>query len=148
MANTSKSGIKLPSFTLVVERVKIKELVEAIGDENPIYRDPDAAMAEGYLDTPCPPTFITLAFQEFTGVFLRALAELEISLVRAIHGEEEYEYLLPIYPGDRLTVTPVVESIVEKKSRSGDLVLVTLRTVVMNQRDQAVLRTKSLIIER
>lgn len=148
MVNTSKSGVTLPSFSLCVERVKIKELVEAIGDDNPIYVDPDAARAAGYLDTPCPPTFITLACQEFTGFFLRVLAELEIPLVQAVHGEEEYEYVQPMYPGDRLTVAPVIESVVEKQSRSGGLGLVTLRTVVTNQRGEEVLRTRSLIIER
>lgn len=148
MVNTSKSGMTLPSFTLRVEQVKIKELVDAIGDDNPIYRNPDAARAEGYLDTPCPPTFITLACQEFTGFFLHLLADLEIPLVRAVHGEEEYDYVQPIYPGDWLTVAPVVESVVEKQSRSGGLGLVTLRTVVTNQRDEEVIRTRSLIIER
>ena len=148
MVNTSKSRMTLPTFTLRVERVKIKEFVEAIGEDNPIYRDPDAARVEGYLDTPCPPTFITLACQEFTGFYVYALAEVEIPLVRAVHGEEEYEYVQPIYPGDWLTVAPVIESVVAKQSRSGGLGLVTLRTVVTNQRDEEVMRTRSLIIER
>jgi acyl dehydratase len=148
MADTSKAGIKLPPITLLVERVKIRELMEAIGDTNPIYRDPECARAEGYRDTPCPPTFITLAFQEFTGFSVHLLKELGIPLARTVHGEEEYEYLQPIYPGDELTIAPVIESVVEKQSRSGGLALVTLQTVVTNQSGLEVMRTRSLIIER
>ncbi|MBM3302825.1 MAG: MaoC family dehydratase N-terminal domain-containing protein, partial [Deltaproteobacteria bacterium] len=79
--------MKLPAFAFDVPAVKIRELVDAIGDDNPVYRSSEAAMAEGYRDTPCPPTFITLACQEFTGYFLRVLNELGIPLVKALHGE-------------------------------------------------------------
>lgn len=148
MADKSKAGMTLPSYTFQVERVKIKELVQAIGDENPIYTDRDAARAEGYADTPAPPTFITLAFQEFTGFYLQVLADLDIPLIRAVHGEEEYEYLAEVYPGDLLTIAPFIESIEEKQTKSGTLNLVQLRTVVTNRHGTEVLRTSSLLIER
>lgn len=148
MADKSKVGASLPSYTFAVERVKIRELVRAIGDENPIYVDKASAQAEGYEDSPAPPTFITLAFQEFTGFYLGVLADLGIPLIRAVHGEEEYEYLAETYPGDLLTITPAIESIQEKHTRSGGVDLVTLRTVVTNQHGVEVLRTRSLLIER
>ncbi len=148
MADTDKVGLTLPTFTLAVERVKIKELVEAIGDGNPIYRDREAAMAQGYGDTPCPPTFATLAMQEFCGGYFRAFEALGISLSKVLHGEEEYEYLGDIYPGDVLTCRMTVESIVEKKTKSGPLDLITLRTVFTNQEGTEVLRARSVIIER
>lgn len=148
MADLSKVGLELPTYTFEVERVKIKELVQAIGDDHPIYQDKEFVKAEGYPDTPCPPTFITLAFQEFTGAYFRAFKELGIPLSAVLHGEEEYEYLGGIYPGDRLICKMKVESIVQKQTKSGRMELITLETLFTNQRGEDVLRARSLIIER
>lgn len=148
MTDLSKVGLKLPTYTFDVERVKIKEFVQAIGDDNPIYQDKEIALAEGYRDTPCPPTFITLAFQEFTGAYFRVFEELGISLSTVLHGEEEYHYLGEIYPGDRLVCEMRVESISQKQTKSGRMDLITLKTLFTNQRGEDVLEARSLIIER
>lgn len=148
MADVSKTGKGLPPYTFEIERVKIKEFVEAIGDDNSIFANKETANSEGYLDTPCPPTFITLAFQEFTCAYLKVFEELEISLDSVLHGEEEYEYLGEIYPGDLLTCKMVFQSIVKKQTKSGQMVLITLRTLFTNQREEDVLKATSLIIER
>ncbi|MBW2028969.1 MAG: MaoC family dehydratase N-terminal domain-containing protein [Deltaproteobacteria bacterium] len=148
MADKSKQGLSLPSYRLRIERVKIKEFVEAIGDPNPIYVDPEAAISQGYRDTPCPPTFATMAFQEFTGAYFKAFEELGIPLEKVLHGEEEYEYLAEIYPGDTLNCTMTFESIVEKTTKSGKMDLITLHTTFNNQNGQEVIRARSLIIER
>ena len=148
MADKSKIGIKLPTYRLNVERVKIHELMRAIGDNNPIYLDKSSAAAEGYPDTPCPPTYITMAFQEFTGAYLNILEMLGVPLEHVLHGEEEYEYVGEIFPGDVLHCQMSCESIVEKKTKSGNLDLITLQTIFTNQKDQTVLKARSLIIER
>jgi len=148
MADTSMTGKTLPLYTVNVEGVKIKELVSAIGDNNPIFLDKEDAIGEGYLDTPCPPTFFTSAFQEFTGAYLRAFDELGVAMSSVLHGEEEYEYLKEIYPGDTLTCSMKIESIVEKQAKSGTMNLITLRTGFTNQNGVSVARARSLIIER
>jgi acyl dehydratase len=148
MADTSMTGKTLPPYTLNVEGVKIKELVSAIGDDNPIFLDREAAIGEGYSDTPCPPTFFTSALQEFTGAYLRAFDELGVALSSVLHGEEEYEYLKEIYPGDTLTCSMKIGSIVEKQTKSGIMNLITLRTDFTNQNGESVARARSLIIER
>lgn len=148
MADKSKVGMALPPYIVKVERAKIKELVDAIGDDNPIFLDKETAKSEGYQDTPCPPTFSTLAFQEFTGAYFRAFEALRVSLSNVLHGEEEYEYLREIYPGDVLRCSMFVESIIEKQTRSGPMDLITLRALFANQQGEEVLRSRSLIIER
>jgi len=157
MADKSKIDIKLPTYVLKVERVKIRELMGAIGDNNPIYIDKSKAVAEGYPDTPCPPTYITMAFQEFTGAYLEIFKMLDVPLEHVLHGEEEYEYIGEIFPGDVLSCNmscesivekETCESIVEKETKSGPLDLMTLQTIFTNQKDQTVLKARSLIIER
>jgi acyl dehydratase len=148
MADVSKVGMSLPPYSLEVSRAKIKELVQAIGDDNPLFLDREAAHSAGHPDVPCPPTFLTLGLQEFSGAYLKAFKELGIALESVLHGEEEYEYLGEIYPGDILTGTMTFESIVEKQTKSGQMDLITLRTRFSNQRGEDVLRARSLIIER
>lgn len=148
MADLSKVGLQLPTYTFEVERVKIKEFVQAIGDDNPIYQDKGIAITEGYRDTPCPPTFVTSAFQEFTGAYFKAFEELGIPLSKVLHGEEEYEYLGEIYPGDVLLCKMKVESIIQKETKSGEMDLVTLQTLFTTKKGQDVLKARSLIIER
>ena len=148
MADKSLAGFEFPAFTFRVEHIKINEFVTAIGDDNPIFLDSKAAQAEGYADCPCPPTFFTSAFQEFTGAYFRAFEKLGVSLTGVLHGEEEYESLGDIYPGDVLECRMRVESIVEKQTKSGTMDLITLRSIFTNQRGQDVLQAKSLIIER
>jgi len=148
MADKSKIGVQLPTYVLKVERVKIRELMAAIGDDNPIYMDKSKAAAEDYADTPCPPTYITMAFQEFTGAYLEIFKMLDVPLEHVLHGEEEYEYNGEIFPGDVLHCRMTCESIVEKETKSGSLDLITLQTIFTNQKDQTVLKARSLIIER
>lgn len=148
MADKSKIGMSLPSYSISVERVKIRELMEAIGDDNPMFLDKEAAASQGYPDTPCPPTFPTIAFQEFTGAYFKAFEALGVPLASVLHGEEEYEYLADIYPGDLLTCQMTFESIVDKQTKSGPMDLITLRTSFTDQNGKEVLRARSLIIER
>ena len=148
MADASQTGFEFPAFSFRVEGVKINEFVNAIGDDNPIFLDSKAAQKEGYADTPCPPTFFSSAFQEFTGAYIRAFDTLGVSLASVLHGEEEYEYLEEIYPGDVLKCRMRIESIIEKETKTGKMDLITLRTLFTNQQGQNVLQAKSLIIER
>jgi hypothetical protein len=61
MAELSKDivGRKMEPFTFTVERGKVKEFLQAIGETNAIYHDVSAAKAAGYTDTPVPLTFQT-----------------------------------------------------------------------------------------
>lgn len=86
-------------------RNKIHELTTAIGDNDPIYHSREAAQATGYSDVPLSPTTPTMF--TFWGNTQRGvlLAEIGIDMTRVLHGEEEYEYLAPIYTNDILTGT-------------------------------------------
>ena len=43
MADKSKAGTALRPYSFRVERIKIRELVNAIGDDNPIFLDQEEA---------------------------------------------------------------------------------------------------------
>jgi len=149
MFDTSKIGQNLPPFTIEVARCKIHELALAIGDTNLIYHSQEAAREAGYTDVPLFPTSpTTFTFWGNTGM-LGHLMGLGINVMRILHGEEEYEYLAPIYPGDVLTG---VMRVADGKSRQGkdgsSLDILTLEASYTNQDGQEVLKARETIVVR
>ncbi|MEA2101398.1 MAG: MaoC family dehydratase N-terminal domain-containing protein [Thermodesulfobacteriota bacterium] len=148
MADKSKIGKVFPEMHWEVERGKIRELVKAIGDDNPVYLDADEAKKQGYKDVPAPPTFLTVPVM-WSGSMLDAITDLDINFAMVLHGEEEYEYYAEIYPGDCLSGSPKVANIEEKTSKSGrKMDIVTIEIAYTNQRDERVARQKMVIVER
>lgn len=149
MFDTSKIGTSFAPFTYEVQRGKIHELNLAIGDMNPIYHSREAAQAAGYADVPISPTTPTLF--NFWGNRTRgsSMADLGIDVSRILHGEEEYEYLAPIYPDDVLTGTT---TLIDGKTRPGSgghsLDILTLETRYVNQHNQPVLNTRASLVVR
>ncbi len=149
MFDKSKIGQSFPPFTIEVERVKIRELALAIGDDNPIYQSREAAQAAGYADVPLFPTAPTMFTFWGNTNMVSQIASLGINAMRILHGEEDYEYLAPIYPGDTLTG---VMTVIDGKTRHGpggsvmDILIVETRYT--NQHGQSVLNAREMMIVR
>ncbi|MBW1711882.1 MAG: MaoC family dehydratase N-terminal domain-containing protein [Deltaproteobacteria bacterium] len=146
MADASKKGTKY-NFEWLVERGKIRELVQAIGDQNPIYNELDAALAEGYDDVVASPTFTTVPLM-WTGVLFQAFADLKMNHARCMHAEQSYEYFTQIHPGDVLSGLMEVKSIIHREGKSGPLDFVLFEMTYTNQRQETVLREEMLVVER
>jgi acyl dehydratase len=149
MFDTSKVGQSFPPFTIEVQRNKIHELTTAIGDNNPIYHSREAAQAAGYPDVPISPTTPTMfSFWSNTNAG-SILASTGINTMRILHGEEEYDYLAPIYPGDVLTgISTIVEGR-HRTSRDGSSMdIIRTETSYTNQHNQLVLKALSTIVVR
>jgi acyl dehydratase len=148
MADKSKVGKEYTPIHWEVERGKIREFIRAIGDNNPVYTDKEAAVNEGYRDTPVPPTFITVPMM-FSNSMVGMINDLGINIFRILHGEEEYEYYRPVYPGDILTGIPKIASIEEKTNKAGKKMdLITFDILYTNQQREPVVRERFLLIER
>ncbi len=149
MVDTSKIGHSFPPFTIEVERCKIHELALAVGDPNPIYHEREAAQQAGYKDVPLFPTAPTMFGFWGNTQFGSQLTSIGINPVRALHGEEEYEYLAPIYPGDTLTgVTTIVEGKTRKGKDGSTLDILTTETRYTNQDNVPVLNTRTMVVVR
>jgi acyl dehydratase len=148
MADKMKVGKEYPPVVWEVERGKIRELVRAIGDPNPVYTDRDAAVAEGYKDVPASPTFLTVPAM-WCNVLATVLLDASVNVAMVLHGEEEYEYLTEIYPGDILTGVPKLVSVEEKESKSGRMMhMVTIEIDYTNQHGEKAAKARTLIVER
>jgi len=147
MFDQSKLGYSFPPFRLEVERCKIHELTLAIGDDNPIYHSREAALANEYKDIPISPTTPTIfTFWGNTQLWSQ-LAEAGLNIMRILHGEEEYEYQAPIYPGDQLTA---IMTIINGKTRRGkdgsSMDIVTTETRYTNQQGKLVLTARTTLV--
>lgn len=148
MADHSKVGKEYAPIVWEVERGKIRELAKAVGDPNPIFQDREAAIREGYKDTPAPATFLTVPMMWSTSMPF-VITDLAINFMMVLHGEEEYEYYQEIYPGDVITATPKIAAIEEKTSKSGrKMDMVTVELLYTNQRGEKVAKARSLLVER
>lgn len=149
MFDKSKIGQSFPPFTIEVERGKIRELALAIGDDNPIYQSREAAQAAGYPDVPLYPTSPTTFTFWGNTKMVSQLMSLGIHVMRILHGEEEYEYLAPIYPGDTLTG---VMTLLDGKTRQGQagssMDILTIGISYTNQHGQSVLNAREVVIVR
>lgn len=142
MLDLSYQGREFPSYQFEVDRAKIKELCLAIGDNNPLFFDREYAQSQGYQDTPASLTFATvLNFWGYPEIWSR-MTEMGIDTARLLHAKEEYEYFAPIYPGDIITGTVVVDSMRDSTAmqmvtfksvytRAGETVLVAKMTIVV-----------------
>jgi acyl dehydratase len=148
MFDTSKVGHSFPPFTIEVERCKIHELALAIGDDNPIYHSREAAQAAGYTDVPLFPTAPTMFTFWGDTKFVSNLVNLGVNPMAILHGEEEYEYLAPIYPGDTLTGVTTLVYGKTRKGHAGSMDILTLETRYTNQHSKAVLVARNVVIVR
>jgi acyl dehydratase len=137
----SYKGKEIAGYSFEVDRSKIRELCAAIGDPNPVFTDCEAAKKEDYADTPAPLTFATvITFGGYPAIWER-MSEMGIDIKRLLHAKEEYEYLAPIYPGDKLEGTITVDALrggaMEMASfkttytRGGETVLVARMTIIV-----------------
>ncbi|GAA3964729.1 MaoC family dehydratase N-terminal domain-containing protein [Actinomadura viridis] len=130
-----------PSDPYEVSRVKIREFADAIGDGNPIYRDPEAAKAAGHPDVIAPPTFPIVV-----SLGNPALADpaLGLNYAMVVHGEQRFEYTRPVRAGDVLVCTSTITEI-----RSiGNNEKMVVETEIATPEGEPVCKTYNTIVER
>ena len=108
--NQSLKGKTFETIELTVERERVTRFAEAIGEEDPRFRDGAAARAEGHPDQLAPPTFPTV-IQILASAQVVLDQELGLDYTRVVHGEQEFEWRRPIVVGDVLRATPRIADI-------------------------------------
>ena len=141
----SAAGKSFPPYEFHVERGKIREFADAIGDPNPIYRDGAHAAEKGFPGIIAPPTLLRTFLYEPKAAS-EALKVKDWSYI--VHGEQEFEYFAPIVAGDVLTAQDRIVSISEKESRrAGKLQIAVIETIFHNQRGEKVQVARRTLVE-
>lgn len=144
MADRSIVGKIYPPFTVRVEHGKIREFAEAIRDDNPLYRDEEAARRSPFGGIIAPPTLTRNWWWEGT----QAHTDLGFDWRYNLHGEQEFEYFQPIRAGDVLTGQLKITEMYEKTGkRGGKMTFAVLETTYKNAKGETVLIGRRTLIE-
>src|SRR5262245_14882064 len=92
--NRALLGVWGPEGTMKIEFGKIREFAKAVKDDDPIYSDEARCIA--------PPTFL-MTITHWIGDLGATRSAVKLDLSRLLHGEQAFDYLKPIRPGDTLT---------------------------------------------
>ncbi|WP_433329452.1 MaoC family dehydratase N-terminal domain-containing protein [Spirillospora sp. CA-294931] len=130
-----------PSEPYEVSRVKIREFADAIGDRNPVYRDPEAAKAAGYPDVIAPPTFpivVSLGGSALTD------PDLGIDFAMVVHGEQRFEYTRPMRAGDTVVCTSTITEI----KAIGNNEKLSIETEIATVDGEPICKSYNVLVER
>ncbi|OLZ08865.1 FAS1-like dehydratase domain-containing protein [Sulfobacillus thermosulfidooxidans] len=118
-----------------IDRDTLKQFSRSLELTYPPYFDPEAARSEGYHDIIAPPTFaFTLTAGDIPG--------LELPDAGIIHGEQQFEYALPLTAGDEVHVVACIDNL----KKRGSTVFLTLKTIAHNSQNEMVFVSRSLFI--
>jgi acyl dehydratase len=132
-----------PSAVYEVGRAKLAEFAAAIGSDDPVHTDVDAARAAGHPDVIAPPTFaitVTLA----AAMVVLDDPDVGIDYSRVVHGEQRFTHHRPIRAGDRLIATATIDA---ARSVAGNDLL-TARVELTTEDGEAVCTSLSMLVAR
>jgi acyl dehydratase len=113
---TDAIGKEWPGTTYQVGREKIKEYARALGIENPVHFDVEAARAAGFRDVVAPPMFAVV----YSGPAMAPAIldpEVGINFATMVHGGQVFEWDEPACSGDEITTTAKCTEIYEKDGK-------------------------------
>ncbi len=119
-------GKQWESVTYEVGAEKVREFATAIGAENPVHHDHEAARSAGFRDLVAPPMFCVVYSARAMGPAILD-PELGINLATMLHGSQEFVWDEPVCDGDRVSTTATCTEIYEKDGK-GFYVFETIST--------------------
>jgi acyl dehydratase len=96
-----------------VGREKIREYAYAVGEQDAVYHDPEAARAAGFRNVVAPPMFCVVYCARAMGPAILD-PELGINLGLMVHGSQEFEWGEPVVAGDTVTTRTTIKDLYEK----------------------------------
>lgn len=136
------------TFDLPVTEEKVKEFAVAVGENNPVFYDADAAREQGLPGPIAPPTFTV------TQIFALPRAEREerlganLQYDRVLHGEQEFVYKRLPAVGETLKGRVRIAKDFEKQGkRGGTMRFVTYESVFTDADGDEVLSAYYTLIE-
>jgi acyl dehydratase len=111
----------------------IQHYCKVVGETNPLHVDEEAAKKGPFGGIVAPPSYaVTFRngrhFFEHVPRFGR----------RGFDAGKDVEFVSPIRPGDKITLSSAVKEIYEKTGRSGSMVFVVIRSTLKNQKGEVV----------
>jgi acyl dehydratase len=132
--DTSKVGQSFEPAEFEVDADRIRQYAEAVGEDNPIHHDPEAAKAAGFRDVVAPPMFAVVYSGPAMGPpIFEVIGD---ALPRMVHGGQEFVWGEPVCAGDTITTQPQMKEIYEKDGKG----FYVFESVSTNQDGQETVR--------
>lgn len=135
-------------FDLPIERAKVQEFAVAVGEDNRICLDVDAARVAGLPDIVAPPTFTA------TQILVVGREERErrlganLDYGRVLHGEQEFHYERLPFAGEILNgVMSISKDFTKEGKRGGSMRFVTYESIFADVQGEIVLTAYYTLIE-
>lgn len=142
-------------ITFIVEARESQRYALAVGDENPVYFDEEAAQAAGHRTMIAPPTFVTHATvppRPNAALRVDGLWQtsdgLRLEVERMMFGGEEWDFLEPVCVGDTITAATRLADLDEKDGSKGPFVRVVRETTFTRDDEVVVARSRQIGIAR
>jgi acyl dehydratase len=114
---TEAVGKEWPAASFEVEAAGISQYASAVGEENPIYHDAEAAKEAGFRDLVAPPMFCVVYSAPAMGPAIMD-PEVGINLPAMVHGGQEFVWREPVCAGDVINTTARCKEIYERDGRA------------------------------
>lgn len=136
------------TFELPVDRDKVMEFAEAVGEDNAVLYDTGAANFQGLPDIVAPPTFtVTQIFQVPREEREQRLGA-NLNYERVLHGEQEFVYKRLPVAGETLKGTMrIAKDFTKEGKRGGQMRFVTYESTFTDADGDEVLRAYYTLIE-
>ncbi|MFN8113999.1 MAG: MaoC family dehydratase N-terminal domain-containing protein [Solirubrobacterales bacterium] len=113
---TEAVGKEYPATTYEVGLEKIREYANAVGQNEPVHHDREAAKAAGFRDVVAPPMFAVVYSSPAMGPAILD-PEVGINFAAMVHGGQEFVWGEPVCAGDEITTQAKVSEIYEKDGK-------------------------------
>jgi acyl dehydratase len=133
--DTGAKGKTYEPYSYEVGKEKIREYAHAVGEENAVYFDRDAARKAGFRDIPAPPMFAAVYSAGSVGPAV-VDPEVGINLAMMVHGGQEFVWGEPVCAGDTISTETRVREIEERDGKG----FYVFESVSRNQDGQEVVR--------
>lgn len=130
-------GQRGPAVTYEVTRQGIRTFARAVGYQDPVFYDEEAALSRGHPALPAPPGFMGMAVYDPQAQGAPRAA-FRSPFRRVLNGGSQIEPLLPIYAGDVLEAVTTLENLELREGRLGKMLIRTSETVYTRTSDGAV----------
>jgi acyl dehydratase len=133
--DTEKVGQSYDPAEFEVDAERIRKYADAVSEDNPVYRDVDAAREAGFRDVVAPPMFAVVYSAPAMGPAIFDVIGMD-QLPRMVHGGQEFVWGEPVCAGDVITTQAEVKEIYDKDGKA----FYVFESVSRNQDGQEVVR--------
>ncbi len=131
MLDETAIGTVFTPVHATVDPNRLRLFLDAIGEDNPVFRDEGAAREAAFKSIPAPPSYLFCQEMMDADDPVEFLTILGIPIASILHGEQSFVYHVPIVAGDKLLFEGSVTNVTRKKG--GAMTLLEMTARVTNQ---------------